>query len=79
MLEGPESPKSAHKLVLPENVAESIFSCVFLCERGSLNANLVMVTTKTQFQNTETALNSHLKLDSAKKSSFWAFQEPLSI
>ena len=44
MLEGPESPKSAHKLVLPENVAVSILSCVFLCETGSLNANLVMVT-----------------------------------
>ena len=44
MLEGPESPKSAHKLVLPENVADSIFSCVFLCETGSLNANLVNVT-----------------------------------
>ena len=44
MLEGPESPKGAHKLVLPENVADSIFSCVFLCETGILNANLVMVT-----------------------------------
>ena len=44
MLEGPESPKSAHKLVLPENVVDSTFLRVFLCERGSLNVNLVNVT-----------------------------------
>ena len=44
MLEGPESPKSPHKLVLPKNVADSKIPLVFLCERGSVCANLVNVT-----------------------------------
>ena len=32
MLEGPESPKSPHKLVIPENVSISTFYTVFLDE-----------------------------------------------
>ena len=32
MLEGPESPKSPHKLVQPENVSMSVFCMVFLGE-----------------------------------------------
>ena len=32
MLEGPESPKSPHKLVLPENVADSNINWTFLCD-----------------------------------------------
>ena len=32
MLEGPESPKSLHKLVLPENVSKSAFHMVILGE-----------------------------------------------
>ena len=38
---------------------------------GISDYSFVDLITKTQFQNTETALNSHLILDSAKKSSFW--------
>ena len=34
MLEGPESPKSPHKLVLPENVLISPFYTVYLGEMG---------------------------------------------
>ena len=32
MLEGPESPKSLNKLVLPENVADNNFNWAFLCD-----------------------------------------------
>ena len=34
MLEGPESPKSPHKLLLPENVSISAFYTVILGEIG---------------------------------------------
>ena len=32
MLEGPESPKSHNKLVLPENVADNNINWAFLCD-----------------------------------------------
>ena len=32
MLKGPESPKGPHKLVLPENVADSNINWTFLCD-----------------------------------------------
>ena len=41
MLEGPESPKSPHKLVLPENVSISAFYTVILCEMDPKVAKLV--------------------------------------
>ena len=41
MLEGPESPKSPHKLVLPENVSISAFYTVHLGEMGPKMAKLV--------------------------------------
>ena len=41
MLQGPESPKSPHKLVLPENVSRSAFSMVILGEMDPKVANLV--------------------------------------
>ena len=41
MLEGPESPKSPHKLVLPENVSISAFYIVILSELGPKVAKLV--------------------------------------
>ena len=41
MIEGPESPKSPHKLVLPENVSISTFYTVILGEIGSKVAKLV--------------------------------------
>ena len=34
MLEGPYSPKSSHKLVLPENLSRSAFYTVILGEMG---------------------------------------------
>ena len=41
MLEGPESPKSPHKLVLPENVPMSDFYTVILGEMDPKMAKLV--------------------------------------
>ena len=41
MLEGPESPKSPHKLVLPENVSISAFCAVTLGEMGPKVAILI--------------------------------------
>ena len=41
MLEGPESPKSPHKLVLPENVSISAFFTVILCEMDPKVAKVV--------------------------------------
>ena len=41
MLEGPESPKSPHKLVLPENVSISAFHTFILGELGPKVAKLV--------------------------------------
>ena len=41
MLEGPESPKSAHKLVLPENVSISAFYTVILGEMDPKVTKLV--------------------------------------
>ena len=41
MLEGPESPKSLHKLVLPENVSISAFYTVILGEMDPKVAELV--------------------------------------
>ena len=41
MLEGPESPKGPHKLVLPENVPISAFYAVILCEMNPKVAKLV--------------------------------------
>ena len=41
MLEGPESPKSPHKLVLPENVSISAFYTVILGEMDPKVAKLV--------------------------------------
>ena len=41
MLEGPESPKSPHKLVLPENVSISAFYTVNLGEMGPKVTKLV--------------------------------------
>ena len=41
MLEGPESPKSPHKLVLPENVSISAFYTVILGRMDSKVAKLV--------------------------------------
>ena len=41
MLEGSESPKSPHKLVLPENVSISAFYTVILCEMDAKVAKLV--------------------------------------
>ena len=41
MLEGPESPKSPHKLVLPENVSISAFCSVILGEMGQNVAILI--------------------------------------
>ena len=41
MLEGPESPKSPHKLGLPENVSISAFYTVILGELGPKVAKLV--------------------------------------
>ena len=41
MLEGLESPKSPHKLVLPENVSRSAFYTVILGEMGPKGAKLV--------------------------------------
>ena len=41
MLEGPESPKSSHKLVLPENVSISSFCAVTLGEMGPKVAMLI--------------------------------------
>ena len=41
MLEGPESPKSPHKLVLPENVSISAFYTVILGEMDPNMAKLV--------------------------------------
>ena len=41
MLEGPESPKSPHKLVLPENVSISAFYTVLMCEMDPKVVKLV--------------------------------------
>ena len=41
MLEGPESPKSPHKLVLPENVSISAFHTVLLDEMDPKVTKLV--------------------------------------
>ena len=41
MLEGPYSPKSPHKLVLPENVSRSAFYTVILGEMGPKAEKLV--------------------------------------
>ena len=41
MLEGPESPKSPHKLVLPENVSISAFYTVILGEMDPNVAKLI--------------------------------------
>ena len=41
MLEGPESPKSAHKLVLPEHVSISAFYTIILGEMDPKEAKLV--------------------------------------
>ena len=41
MLEGPESPKSPHKLVLPENVSISAFYTVIMGEMEPNVAKLV--------------------------------------
>ena len=41
MLEGPESPKSPHKLVVPENVSISAFYTVILGEMDPRVAKLV--------------------------------------
>ena len=41
MLEGPESLKSPHKLVLPENVSKSAFYMAILGEIGPKVAKLV--------------------------------------
>ena len=41
MLEGPESPNSHHKLVLPENVSRSVFNTVLLGKMGPKVAKLV--------------------------------------
>ena len=41
MLEGPESPKSPHKLVLPENVSISAFYTVILGEMDPKVVRLV--------------------------------------
>ena len=41
MLEGPASPKSLHKLVLPENVSISFFCAVILGEMGPKVAILI--------------------------------------
>ena len=41
MLAGPYSPKSPHKLVLPENVSKSAFYMVTLGEMGPKVAKLV--------------------------------------
>ena len=41
MLEGPESPKSPHKIVLPENVSISVFYTVILGEMDPKVAKLV--------------------------------------
>ena len=44
MLEGPESPNSPHKLVLPENVSISDFYTVIMGEMDSKVAKLVSLT-----------------------------------
>ena len=41
VLEGPESPKSSHKLVLPENISISAFYTVILGEMDPKVAKLV--------------------------------------
>ena len=41
VLEAPESPKSPHKLVLPENISISAFYTVILGEMGSKVSKLV--------------------------------------
>ena len=41
MLEGPESPKSSHKLVLPENISMSAFYSVILGKMGPKVPKLV--------------------------------------
>ena len=40
-LEGPESPKRPHKLVLPENISRSVFFTVILGKMGPKGAKLV--------------------------------------
>ena len=44
MLEGLDSPKSLHKLVLPENVSKSAFFTVILGEKGPKVAKQVNLT-----------------------------------
>ena len=50
MLEGPESPKSPHKLVLPENVSISAFYIVILGEMDPNVAKLVNLAQNWTFR-----------------------------
>ena len=49
MLEGPESPKSRQKLVLPENISISAFYKVFLGEKGSKVEKMVNLAQNCTF------------------------------
>ena len=49
MLEGPESPKSPHKLVLPENISISAFYTVILGIMAPKEAKLVNLAKTRQF------------------------------
>ena len=49
MLEGPESPKSPHKLVLTENVSISAFYTAILCEMNPKVAKLVNLVQNWMF------------------------------
>ena len=50
MLESPDSPKSLHRLLLPENVSKSVFYAVILGEKGPKVAKLVNLTQVLTFR-----------------------------
>ena len=55
MLEGSESPKIPHKLVLPENVSISVFYTVIL---GEMDAKMAKIVNFTQIWTCRPLINS---------------------
>ena len=59
MLEGPESPKSPHKLVVPENVSISAFYTVILGEMDPRVAKLVNLAKNWTFMPLVRTIDHH--------------------
>ena len=53
MLEGPESPKSVHKLVLPENLSISAFYTIILGEMDPKEAKVVNLAKNVYFSTSK--------------------------